>query len=173
MLKLTVSFSRKVGEPNYGSRGASVAVEMELDAHTVRRPQVLRRYSRRLFRQLRRLVDEELFASADHRPKRLAVVSEASARNSEPGPVTAIAASAHCRPENGNGPGSAGRFRAATAAQLRAIRRLAGKAAVDPDELARGRFGRSGLEELSRQEASQLIDQLQSSPPADEGADAA
>ena len=31
MIKLNAGFSRKVGEPNYGSRGASVNVELELE----------------------------------------------------------------------------------------------------------------------------------------------
>ncbi len=32
MIKLNAGFSRKVGEPNYGSRGASVNVELELES---------------------------------------------------------------------------------------------------------------------------------------------
>jgi hypothetical protein len=35
MLKLNAGFSRKVGEPNYGSRGASVNVELELESGLV------------------------------------------------------------------------------------------------------------------------------------------
>ncbi len=34
-MKLNVGLSRKVGEPNYGSRGASVNLELELDAALV------------------------------------------------------------------------------------------------------------------------------------------
>ena len=32
MLKLSTGFSRKVGEPNFGSRGASVNLEIEIDS---------------------------------------------------------------------------------------------------------------------------------------------
>jgi len=35
MLKLNAGFSRKVGEPNYGSRGASVNVELEVESSLV------------------------------------------------------------------------------------------------------------------------------------------
>ena len=37
MLKLNAGISRKVGEPNYGSRGASVNVELELESGFRRR----------------------------------------------------------------------------------------------------------------------------------------
>jgi len=32
-VKVNVGFSRKIGEAHYGSRGASVYVELELDCH--------------------------------------------------------------------------------------------------------------------------------------------
>ncbi len=38
MLKLNAGFSRKVDEPNYGSRGASVNVELELESGLVGDP---------------------------------------------------------------------------------------------------------------------------------------
>ena len=37
-LKLNVGLNRKVGEQNYGSRGASVNVEMELESSLVGEP---------------------------------------------------------------------------------------------------------------------------------------
>ncbi len=37
-LKLNVGLSRKVGEPNYSSRGASVNLELELDSAIVGEP---------------------------------------------------------------------------------------------------------------------------------------
>ncbi len=41
MLKLNAGFSRKVGEPNYGSRGASVNVELELESGLIGDPDAL------------------------------------------------------------------------------------------------------------------------------------
>jgi cobalt-zinc-cadmium efflux system outer membrane protein len=41
MLKLNAGFSRKVGEPSYGSRGASVNVELELESHLIGDPAAL------------------------------------------------------------------------------------------------------------------------------------
>ena len=41
-LKLNVGLSRKIGEANYGSRGASVNLEMDLDGNLVGDPTKLR-----------------------------------------------------------------------------------------------------------------------------------
>jgi hypothetical protein len=41
-LKLNVGLSRKVGDANYGSRGASLNVEMELESALVAEPDKLR-----------------------------------------------------------------------------------------------------------------------------------
>lgn len=59
-LKLNVGLSRKVGEPNFGSRGASVHLELELDSALVTEPDRLRDRIRSLFQLVRAAVDEEL-----------------------------------------------------------------------------------------------------------------
>ena len=41
-LKLNVGLNRKVGEPNYGSRGASINLELELDSAVIDSPDRLR-----------------------------------------------------------------------------------------------------------------------------------
>ena len=59
MIKLNCGVSRKVGEPNYGSRGASVNVELELESATVQDPKLLHEKIRRLFALAKTSVDEE------------------------------------------------------------------------------------------------------------------
>ncbi|MDA1251419.1 MAG: hypothetical protein O2820_19590 [Planctomycetota bacterium] len=56
-MKLNVGLSRKVGEPNYGSRGASMNLELELDNSLVEQPERLRDRIRQLAKAS---VDEEL-----------------------------------------------------------------------------------------------------------------
>ena len=60
MLKLNVGLSRKVGEANYGSRGASVNLELEVESALAGDPQTLQDRIRSLFRLARASVDEEL-----------------------------------------------------------------------------------------------------------------
>jgi hypothetical protein len=59
-LKLNVGLSRKVGEANYGSRGASVNVEMELDSSVVAEPGKLQERIRQFFGVVRASLAEEL-----------------------------------------------------------------------------------------------------------------
>jgi hypothetical protein len=58
-LKLSIASSRKIGEPNYGSRGAIVDLEMEVDAGLVDHPRQLHERIRRLFRMAKQSVDLE------------------------------------------------------------------------------------------------------------------
>jgi hypothetical protein len=60
MLKVNAGFARKMGEANYGSRGASVNVELELESHLVNDPDGLLRRIRELFELARKSVDAEL-----------------------------------------------------------------------------------------------------------------
>jgi len=59
-LKLNVGASRKVTDNNYGSRGASVNLELELDASLVAEPQKLQERIRDLFDLVRTSLAEEL-----------------------------------------------------------------------------------------------------------------
>src|ERR1700683_3206858 len=59
-LKVNVGLARKVGEANYGSRGAAVNVEMELESALVSDPAKLRERIRQLFDVVRTSLMEEL-----------------------------------------------------------------------------------------------------------------
>jgi hypothetical protein len=60
MLKINVGFNRKVGEANYGSRGASVNLELDLDSGLIDEPERLKDRIRQLFGLAKASVDEEL-----------------------------------------------------------------------------------------------------------------
>ena len=49
MLKINIGHSRKIGEPNYGSRGASVKLELEADTALLADPDHLQEKIRWLF----------------------------------------------------------------------------------------------------------------------------
>jgi hypothetical protein len=59
-LKLNIAMSRKLGQPNYGSRGATVGLEMEVDSSLVDQPRQLHERIARLFRLAKQSVDREL-----------------------------------------------------------------------------------------------------------------
>ena len=72
MIKLNAGFSRKVGQPNFSSRGASVNLELELESSLVSDPDKMHEKIRALFTLARRAVDEELkngHAEAPTRPE--------------------------------------------------------------------------------------------------------
>jgi len=60
MIKLNAGFSRKVGEANYSSRGASVNLELELESSMIADPDRMQDKIRALFKLARSAVDEEL-----------------------------------------------------------------------------------------------------------------
>ena len=60
MLKLNVGLNRKFGEPNFGSRGGSVHMEVELDNSLMQEPDRLRETVAKLFGMVRQSLDQEL-----------------------------------------------------------------------------------------------------------------
>jgi hypothetical protein len=130
MIKLNAGVSRKVGEPNYGSRGASVNVELELESAVINDTDALHEKIRRLFALAKHSVDEELGISTS-------VPSN--------GPTSST--------------GSNGEARPATEKQKHAIAAICGENGFDGDQEAMGLFGRP-VSQLTSPEASQFIDRL-------------
>jgi hypothetical protein len=157
MLKLNAGFSRKVGEPNFSSRGASVNVELELESHLIGDPAALLDRIQNLFELARQAVDAELSdAPADARPR-----IPKSNGNGERGATPYARRTANGQADSPT--------RYATVSQVRAIRAICKRQDVDPLQLANGRYGVNDLEELTLQEASALIDELKSAPAGGNG----
>ena len=136
MIKLNCGISRKVGEPNYGSRGATANIELELQDSAAHDTNVLHQKIRGLFAIAKTAVDEELARS--------------SAGTSGPAQSAASNGARDARP--------------ATDSQLRAIRAISERLGLDPEAQAQQQFGRD-LSELSLPEASRLIDHLKGLTP--------
>ena len=132
-LKLNVGLSRKIGEANYGSRGATVNLEIELESSLASQPDQLHDRIRQLFRLARSSVDEELNGHN-------------SANNS--GEQDGRAKT--------NG-------RPATQSQVRAIHAISDRHKTDLVGLLRGRYHVERTEDLSLKDASDLIDHLKGS----------
>jgi hypothetical protein len=129
-LKLNIAMSRKVGERNYGSRGATVGLEMEVDSSLVDQPRELHQRIARLFRMAKASVDREL-----------AVQMDASNRAAVDAPHP----------------------RRATANQVRAIHAIAQRQELDLGEEVKTRFGVGRPDDLSLEQASELIDAIKPS----------
>jgi hypothetical protein len=133
MLKLNAGLSRKIGEPDYGSRGASVNLELEVEGNLVSEPDALLERIRKLFALAKQAVDEELNSGRK------------------------AASNPHGAPSNAAGDNRNGR--PATAAQVKAIRSICEQLQVDAEATVKDRFG-FALPQLSLREASSLIDEL-------------
>ena len=147
-LKVNVGLSRKVGEANYGSRGGSINVEMELDTGLVNDPPRLQERIRQLFGLVRASLAEELNGNGSHAASKCPVP----------------AAPHDQRGSNGNGPPrQANPPRPATQSQVKAIYAIARSQGMDVHQLLRDRFNVGRPDDLTVKEASQLIDSLKSS----------
>ena len=135
-MKLNVGLNRKVGEPNYGSRGASVHFEVEVESDAVRHPQDLHEKIRYLFALARQAVDEELQSTGDQH--------NGNGRHH---------ANGNQRQRNGQG-------RAATESQMRALRAICDKHGIDLAKEVGDRFPGQHVDDLTLKQASELIDAL-------------
>ena len=68
MLKLNIGFNRKIGEANYGSRGASVNLEIEVESGLVREPDNLQAKIDYLFGLAKSSVDAQLHGASQGEP---------------------------------------------------------------------------------------------------------
>ena len=135
MLKLNIGLSKKVGEPNFGSRGASVNLELEVEAGLVSQPDELQDRIRRLFRLAKSSVDQELNGSSS---------------NGQNG-----------NGQDANGNGRQQRSgRVATESQVRALHSIASRQRIDLAAEVRSRFNVDRPEDLLIGEASELIDAI-------------
>lgn len=137
-MKVNVGLSQKVGEANYGSRGASVHVELELDSGLVNEPPKLQEKIRQLFTLVRSSLAEELNGNG-----------HSNGQTNGGGKPQA----------NGNGK-SNGTPRAATESQRKAIFAIAKAKNIDVQPILRSQFGVNKPEQLNVKQASELIDQL-------------
>ena len=140
MLKLNAGFSRKVGEPNYGSRGASVNAELEVESGLISDPDALMTRIRNLFGIAKRSVDAEIGSAPSNTHNTTRTSGHPGTRRPADGEVV----------------------RHATTSQVRAIRAICNRQGVDAIRLAADRFQVNDLEELTLREASSLIDELKS-----------
>lgn len=144
-LKLNIGLSKKLGEANYGSRGASVNLELELESALVSEPAKLREKITQAFNLVRSSLAEELNGNGHNGQENVPPANHA----------------------NGNGAANASNQRttpqrAATASQVKAIIAIARSQKLDLKPLLQSRFHISRPDDLSIKEASALIDELKS-----------
>ena len=162
-VKLNIGLSRKVGEASFGSRGASINLEVELDNGVLNDPGLLRDRVQDLYVLARQSVDEELQRPAEAGP------SEPSHTNgNEHGRISHAAnGNGHKNgrvtnghgPNNGNGHGRIEVARA-TQSQIRAIFAISKRHGLDPHTVISERYRVHKMEDLTIREASALIDDL-------------
>lgn len=148
-MKLNVGASRKVTDNNYGSRGASINVEMEVDSTLVAEPAKLQDKIRQLFDVVRVSLVEELNGNG-HAPATL----PSNGRHHDPS-------------ANGNGSGHSNgvipretRTRPATASQIKALHAISRSNDVNLGQFLYAGFGTYKAEDLTLTQASQAIDDL-------------
>ena len=166
-VKLNIGLSRKVGEANYGSRGASINLEVELDNGVLNDPGQLRERVHDLYVLARESVDEELQRPADAGPGEFSYANGNGQGRTTNGAANGNghsnghASNGHNSNNNGNGNGRVEVARA-TQSQIRAIFAISKRQGLDPHTLISERFRVHKMEDLTIREASSLIDDLKS-----------
>jgi hypothetical protein len=145
-LKLNVGLSKKIGEANYGSRGASVNVEMELEAALVADSDKFKERIRQLFASIRASLFEEL----NGKSAATAGPSTGQYGNGQPNGSGHPATSGPTQPQ----------VRPATQSQIKALYAIARSQRLDLAQFVRDRFRLERPEDLSLKEASGAIDDL-------------
>ncbi len=150
-MRLNVGASKKIGEANYGSRGASVNLELELDATLVLEPAKLQEKIRQLFGLVRTALTEEL--------------NNGNNGHTTPStPHDPTASMPPPQPTNGNGTAPrSGSVRRSTPAQIKALYAIAREQGLDLRAWLRDRCQVERPDDLNIRQASTLIENLKSS----------
>lgn len=147
-LKLNVGLSRKVGEANYGSRGANVNIEMELDSALLNEPQKLQERIGQLFGVVRTSLAKELSGTAPAAGSRS--TSNGNGQSNGNG-------NDHRQPAANNDRASVA---PATPSQVKAIYAIGRSKGIEVPQFLHQRFQVTRADDLTKQEASRLIDEM-------------
>jgi len=143
-MKVSVGLTKKIGDTNYGSRGASVNVELELESSLVSEPAKLQERIRQIFGIVRTSLAEELNGNG-----------HGAAQNTN-------RANGHAKTEGPASNAGTRQPRAATQSQVRAIHAIAKSQGIQLARLLGGRYQVDRAEDLTIKQASELIDSLKS-----------
>ena len=145
-VQINIGLNKKVGEANYGSRGASVNLEVELDSGIIEDPDRLRSQIHKLFGLARDSLNAELHQD-DNNHSTNGHHSNGNGQTNGNG---------YSHRSNGN---RSSNGRGATQSQVRAIKAIAGRGRIDLGPQL-DRFGVRTAEDLDIAQASELIDEL-------------
>jgi hypothetical protein len=160
MLRLNVGTNRKIGQPDYGSAGASCNLELELDTALFRDREGLQQVVRQAFNACNQAVNAELARLTHHDNSQTQPQEVVEVRTSPA--ITGASVNRLPAAQFTNQPSP----RPATASQVRALRAICARRKIDLVGLLRERFGLTTADELCIRSASQLIDELKSDEPA-------
>jgi hypothetical protein len=154
-IKVNVGLAKKIGQPDYGSLGATCNVEFELDGGFDNgSSERFHDTVRRAYGACRQAVESEIATNQNGN-----VSNGVGGQHSSSGAVVNRVANHN----SSNPSGSTGSVRAATSSQVRAIHAIANRNGADLPGLLQTQFGAGRPDELSIRDASGLIDQLKGS----------
>lgn len=185
-VKLNIGLSRKIGEPNDGSRGASLHLEVELDDSVLQDATQLKERVRNLYELARQSLEEELHRDveeipqhhacpvnrirghAGHKPVRPELISHPHGCDSQStdGEMRTARITHEQTNERAKGQANARGQRTvevarASSGQIRAIFAITKRLGLDANAVIQERFRVYRMEDLTMREASSLIDDLQ------------
>jgi len=174
MLRLNVGTNRKIGQPDYGSAGASCNLELELDTALFQDLDGLQQVVRRAYAACNQAVNDELARLTNGRlnqeVSQPAISPEpvVEIRTSPMNPGARVTTSIPARTATPERAATATTTethpspRPATTSQVRAIRAICSRRKIDLVGLLREKFGIQTADELGIRQASDLIDELKS-----------